>query len=79
MQSDSAGHTDKLLTEQDLSDYLAIPVGTLQYHRKRGTGIPFVRIGGAVRYRPSDVEKYLAEHRRISTKSSEVPQHAGAA
>jgi hypothetical protein len=44
------------ISESDLSKRWAIPKRTLQNKRYNGTGIPFVKIGGAVRYRLSDVE-----------------------
>ena len=34
---------------------------TAQKDRVNGTGIPFIRIGGLVRYRKEDVERFLAE------------------
>ena len=33
----------------------------------QGDGPPFVKIGGAVRYRRSDLDQYIAQRRRLST------------
>jgi hypothetical protein len=44
------------ISETDLSERWAIPKRTLQNKRCNGTSIPFVKIGGAVRYKLSDVE-----------------------
>ena len=54
-------------TERQLAERLGISVRTLQAQRQRGGGIPFVKLGRAVRYARSDVEQYLEQHRHRST------------
>ncbi len=49
----------QLLTEQQVSDLLAVPLQTLRNHRSQRRGIPFVRLGRAVRYKRSVVEQYI--------------------
>lgn len=49
----------KLLSINDVSDYLDIPVGTLYQWRTRGYGPAGRRIGKHVRYRPEDVEAWI--------------------
>ncbi len=49
-----------LMTDRDLAHELGLSAGTLRNWRMRGAGPPFVRIGGLVRYRPADVEAWLA-------------------
>jgi len=40
----------RLLTPDELSDYLGVPIRTLDRWRSQGTGPPFVRFGRAIRY-----------------------------
>jgi hypothetical protein len=47
-----------------------VSVRTLQAARVKGGGVPFVRIGRAVRYRLEDVLAY--EHARLRTNTSET-------
>ena len=51
----------KLLSVEDLSDILGIPVNTLYQWRTKGYGPPGVRIGRHLRYRPDDVNAWLNE------------------
>ena len=46
---------EKLLTDREVSVLLGRARSTLQKDRVAGRGIPFVRIGAQIRYRPSDV------------------------
>jgi excisionase family DNA binding protein len=49
----------KLLTIDDLSDYLGVPKGTLYQWRSKGYGPSGIRMGKYVRYRPEDVDAWL--------------------
>lgn len=49
-------------TAREVADTLCISPGSLAQDRYLGKGIPFIRIGKRVRYRWSDVEKYLADN-----------------
>lgn len=51
--------SDQLLTQQQVSEVLQIKVGTLQNWRADGEGPPFVKIGGAVRYRRQDLDQWI--------------------
>lgn len=62
----------KLLTEQEAADHLRLAVTTLRRWRWAGSGIPFVKIGSAVRYEPAALNDFIAAGRRSST--SEAPQ-----
>lgn len=46
---------------KDVAAYLNIPLQTLYQWRVRGYGPPSVRIGKHVRYRPADVEQWIAD------------------
>jgi len=60
---------DRLFTEQQTSDYLQMSESFLRQSRMEGKregrtpGPPFIRIGRSVRYRLSDLNNWLAEHR----------------
>lgn len=58
-----------LLTEQDLASWLGVSVRTVQGWRQRGVGIPFVKFGKTIRYDSDEVERFLANQIRLSTKS----------
>ena len=51
----------KLLSVQDLSNYLGVPVNTLYQCRTKGYGPAGRRIGKHIRYREADVEAWVAE------------------
>lgn len=49
------------LTERQAADHLGVSPGTLANWRSSGAvRVPFVRLGRAVRYRRSDLERFLA-------------------
>lgn len=62
----------KLLSDTQLAEELGVAVGTLRNWRVQGNGIPFVRVNGAIRYRPADVEGWLAS-RVVTSTSQSVP------
>lgn len=51
--------TDKLLSPQELADYLGVPLATVYQMNSRGTGPRRIRVGKHVRYRQSEIEAYL--------------------
>ena len=53
---------DPLLTIEEVSDWLGIPRGTLYQWRTRKQGPRAIKVGGALRYRRSEVESYLDQH-----------------
>lgn len=58
----------QLLTEKEVAKLLGMTPRFLQARRVRGDGPPFVRISSrAVRYRLSDLERWIRERLRIST------------
>ena len=50
-----------LLTAKQAARYLCISTKWLANQRWQGTGPKFIRVGGAVRYRVSDLEQFLEE------------------
>lgn len=63
----------RLLSPDDLSEYLGIPVQTIYQWRHRGEGPPGYRIGRHVRYRWVDVQAWLA------TRCDDIPRNIDAA
>ena len=49
----------ELLTAAQAAKYLGVKVGTMSVWRYRKGGPAFVKIGGAVRYRPEDLDAYI--------------------
>ena len=50
-----------LLTPTEVAAWLAIPIKTLYAWRHRGRGPQALRVGRHLRYRPGDVETWLAQ------------------
>lgn len=62
---------ERLLTEIDAADRLAVSVRTLQQWRVSGGGPRFAKIGRCVRYRETDLEGFIVASLRAHT-SQEV-------
>ena len=71
--------TERLLTDREVSQITGRARSTLQKDRVSGTGIRFVRVGGLVRYRLSDVETYIAALPARRSTSEPVERPAAAA
>ncbi|MDP6481815.1 MAG: helix-turn-helix domain-containing protein [Acidimicrobiales bacterium] len=56
-----AGVMNQLMTIQDLSEYLRVPVATIYYWRHRGEGPPALKVQRALRYRREDVDAWITE------------------
>lgn len=52
---------EPLLTDSEVSGVLKVPLPTLAAWRCSGRvkGLPFVKIGGSIRYRSSDVQAFI--------------------
>jgi len=50
---------DRLLTVNELAEYLAVPLATIYGWRYRGIGPVGFRVGRHVRFRLSDVERWI--------------------
>ena len=49
----------RLLTAEDVAEWTGLSLDTLAQWRSRKRGMPYLKIGRAVRYHPSDVQEYL--------------------
>lgn len=66
----------QLLNNQQAAQYIDVSPGTLEVWRsQRRYGIPYHKIGGKVRYRREDLDRWL-ESRRVSSESD--LEHAAA-
>ncbi len=52
---------DRLLSVDDLAEYLDVPKATLYAWRYRGQGPPSFRVGKHLRYRQSDVAHWIGQ------------------
>ena len=62
-----------LLKPEDVGEMLGLTLPTLASWRSRGVpNLPFCRIGGRVRYRLSDIERFISERMKGSEAVSSV-------
>jgi len=58
-------HNDVLLDRKEAANYLGISPGTLAvWHSTKRYKIKLIKVGSAVRYRMSDLKKFLDEQTR---------------
>jgi excisionase family DNA binding protein len=57
---------DKLLSPTALAALLEVPRSTVYEWNYKGTGPPAIRVGKHVRYRETDIERWLLERQRAS-------------
>ena len=50
---------EKLLSAEEVSEYLGVPVATLYQWRHKGTGPQGLRVGRFLRYEPDAVREWL--------------------
>ena len=65
----SAPEGERLMTPQEVADFLALPVLTLQTWRAKRTGPRVYRVGRHVRYRREDVEDWLEREAAQAAKA----------
>lgn len=61
---------EPLLTLQEVSDILRVPVATLRYWRHVGTGPKSFRIGQHVRFRRADVNAWVEQQYQLDAPGS---------
>lgn len=58
---------DPLLDEPEASAFIGVKPGTLSVWRSTGRyGIPFIKVGSRVKYRESDLSRWLEERTRLA-------------
>lgn len=53
---------ERLLTASELAEIIRRSEVSLRRDRAAGTGIPYVRVGGRVLYRPEIVSRWIEQH-----------------
>ena len=53
----------KLIDERATSEMTDLKVQTLRNHRAKGVGLPYVKLGRAIRYSLDDIQRYIEAHR----------------
>lgn len=53
--------TDPLLRQEAVAEYIDVSMATLEKWRKTGRGPAHIRVGRLVRYRQSDLDRWLRE------------------
>jgi predicted DNA-binding transcriptional regulator AlpA len=53
---------EQLFKTEQVAEILGFATKTLSNQRVLGTGLPFIKIGNAVRYKKSDIETYIEEN-----------------
>ena len=56
---------DKLWTTEQVADFLRVSLKTVFNLRKKG--LPYVQLGGAVRFIPQEIKDYLSTNRGLSS------------
>lgn len=54
-----ASQQDKLLSQKEVAEWTGMSQAWFEMSRFKGTGIPYVKIGRSVRYRTSDVQRWI--------------------
>lgn len=57
---------ERLLTVEEVADFLGVPVNTLYQWRHKGTGPVAFRVGRFLRYDAADVRQWLTDHAAVS-------------
>jgi excisionase family DNA binding protein len=55
----------KLISAEELADYLGVPVTTVRQWSHRGTGPKTITVGRWLRYRPEDVDEWVLEQMTV--------------
>lgn len=57
---------ERLLSVEEVADFLGVPVNTLYQWRHKGTGPVAFRVGRFLRYDAAEVRQWLTEHAAVS-------------
>jgi excisionase family DNA binding protein len=61
-QGSSATSMERLMSVEEVADYLGVPVATLYQWRHKGSGPAAYRVGRYLRYDPKALRTWLQEH-----------------
>ena len=74
----ACGPAERLLTVDEVAEWLGVPVGTIYAWRYRGGGPASYKVGRHVRFRREDVEAWLADQRSDPLEVSPLRRLLGA-
>ena len=60
-QPSTTNLVEPLMTAEDISGTLVVPLATVYQWRSRGLGPPAIKVGKHLRYRRRDLERWLDE------------------
>jgi predicted DNA-binding transcriptional regulator AlpA len=63
-----AASASALLTTNEVAAKLGCSMRSIEQYRQKGIGPKFLKINGMIRYREEDVDAFLADAERASTK-----------
>jgi len=69
---------ERLMTRKELAGYLGLEPNTLARWKWKGDGPPCIKIGRSVRYRQSEVDRWLWQRAGIRTAAVTMEQRAKA-
>jgi DNA-binding transcriptional MerR regulator len=70
---------DPLLSQQRVAELLGVEIETLARWRRTGVGPQFYRIANRVRYRVSDLEKWIKQQKQENRSGGTPPEECVAA
>lgn len=73
----ACGQGERLLTVEEVAEWLGVPVGTIYAWRYRSTGPASYKVGRHVRFRRPDVEQWLEAQRTEPAQPSMLRQLLG--
>ena len=56
-------HKIKYMNEKETANLTGLALSTLRNHRSKGCGLPYIKIGKAVRYSFQDIIQYFEGHK----------------
>ncbi len=75
----ACGQGERLLTVEEVAEWLGVPVGTIYAWRYRSTGPASYKVGRHVRFRRGDVERWLEDLRTEPIQPSPLRRLLGVA
>jgi predicted DNA-binding transcriptional regulator AlpA len=69
--ADELNCRERLLTPREAADFLRLSSSWLAKARMRGDGPPFVKPGRSIRYRESELLRWIRSRTHLSTSESE--------
>ncbi len=73
----ACGQGERLLTVEEVAEWLGVPVGTIYAWRYRSIGPASYKVGRYVRFRRGDVERWLEDQRTEPVQPSMLRQLLG--